>query len=119
MNSNKILQYIYIYTYINTHTHTHTHTHTYIYIYIYIYIYMLNVICHCGTIDFFINSHEKNNWYSCFTINFSKCFKGIFFSRYTIITNKKVLLLPFINMHSQALVCDTGGEPFKETVISS
>ena len=57
-------------------------------------------------------------WYSCFTITFSKCFKGIFSSRCTIITNKKVLL-PIINRYPQALVCDIGGEPFKETVISS
>ena len=77
------------------------------------------LICFYGAINFLIDIHEINNWYSCFTIIFSQCFNGmIFFSRYHH-TIKKVLLLPAINRYYQALVRDIGGEPFRETVTSS
>ena len=51
-----------------------------------------------------------------FFLNVSKVW---YFLQDTIITDKKVLLLPAINRYYQALVRDIGGEPFRETVISS
>ena len=73
--------------------------------------------CSCGAVNFLIDIHDINNWYSCFTIIFSQCFKGMIFSSgYHHNRQKKFF---FYQSLTDTIRPDIGGEPFREIVTAS